>query len=275
MRHRAQHSDQGQADSDTGATGTLEVLGEPTSARIPVVGKHRAQVVPQIPTQTQPTHDTDAAARTSNTVVQERGTSVSRPHRTQTVPAQKVPGRTVSARTVPAQPAPVTRHAPAAELALVEIPDAASWKASHLPRVVAGTMLALAVLGAAGLGVRYGQSRTSDDFVSLVIGLVVVVVLWAVMIATTPQVVLLEHSILTVHNTGGTERFDLADPLQPVDVVGNPRTSHWAVLLHRPHHATVVLRRNDVVATELDPIVRHYRAIAAQRHSDRDARFNR
>ncbi|MCW2808218.1 MAG: hypothetical protein JWQ93_2173 [Marmoricola sp.] len=278
MRHRAQHSDQGQAGSDTAATGTQEVLGVPTSARVPAAGKHRAQFVPEIPTQAQPTHDTDAAARTSNTVVRERGTSVSRPHGTRAVPVQKVPARTVSVRTVPAQPAqpaPVTRHAPAAGLALVDIPDAASWKASHLPRVVAGTMLALAVLGTAGLGVRYAQSRTSDDSVSLVIGLVVVVVLWAVMIATTPQVVHLEHSILTVHNIGGTERFDLADPLQPVDVVGNPRTSHWAVLLHRPHDATVVLRRNDVVATELDPIVRHYRAIAAQRHSDRDARFNR
>ena len=42
------------------------------------------------------------------------------------------------------------------------------------------------------------------------------------LIASTPQVVSLRGSVLTVHNSSGTERFDLADGLQPVDVVGEP-----------------------------------------------------
>ena len=84
----------------------------------------------------------------------------------------------------------------------------------------------------------------------------------------------LTGSILEVHNTGGSERFDLADALQPVDLVGDPRTSHWAVLLHRSNGTTLVLRRNDVEALELDPIVRHYRNVATQRFIDREARFN-
>ena len=105
--------------------------------------------------------------------------------------------------------------------------------------------------------------------------MVVVVVLWAMLIASTPQEVTLKGSVLTVHNSGGYERFDLADGLQPVDLVGDPRSSKWAVLLHRADRSSVVLRRHDVVATELDPIVRHYRSVADQRFNERSARFTR
>lgn len=155
-----------------------------------------------------------------------------------------------------------------------DVPATARWRASLLPRILAVTVMTLAVLGTSTLGVRYAQSRSSDDFVSLLIGLVVVVVLWVMVILSTPRSVTLEHTILTVHTKGGSERFDLVDASQPVDLVGNPRTSHWAVLLHRAGNTTVVLRRNDVIATELDPIVRHYRAIADQRRSDPETRFN-
>lgn len=249
MRHRAQSSEQS-SETGTDLAGDVDTL----------VGKHRAPVQPQIPAQTRPTHDTDVEL------------------------AAEVEGPLAAAVVIPAPaPAPVAAPVaapasvvrPALEVDPAAIPVTARWRASHLPRIIAGTVLALAVLGTSALGVRYAQSRTSDDFVSLVVGLVVVVVLWALVIASTPQTVTLEHSVLTVHNTGGSERFDLVDPLQPVDLVGDPRTSHWAVLLHRPNSTTVVLRRNDVVASELDPIVRHYRTVADQRWSDRQARFNR
>ena len=47
------------------------------------------------------------------------------------------------------------------------------------------------------------------------------------------------------------------------------------MLLHRADRTSVVLRRHDVDAVELDPIVRHYREIAGQRFAERAARFNR
>ena len=46
-------------------------------------------------------------------------------------------------------------------------------------------------------------------------------------------------------------------------------------LLHRANRTSLVLRRRDVDAVELDPIVRHYRTIAHRRYSERQARFNR
>ena len=136
-------------------------------------------------------------------------------------------------------------------------------------------LLLLAVAGTSALGLRYAETRGSDEFLSVVVGIAVVVGLWALLIASTPQVVSLRGSMLTVRNSSGSERFDLADGLQPVDVVGQPRSSGWALLLHRSNNTSVVLRRRDVDAVALDPIVRHYRAIAEQRYTDRQVRFSR
>ena len=163
----------------------------------------------------------------------------------------------------------------AAQVAPVLVPAKAQWKASHGPRVFAAALLLFAVAGTSALGLRYAETHSSDEFISVVIGIGVVVGLWALLIASTPQVVSLRGSILTVRNSSGSERFDLADGLQPVDVVGQPRSSQWALLLHRSNNTSVVLRRRDVDAVALDPIVRHYRALAEQRYSDRQVRFSR
>lgn len=266
MRHRARNHEQGgkikpekiKHRIGSAATTAELITAEPT-------GKHRARGL-RIPSQTRPTHDTDVEAPAPVVAPSQATTSPAIPAQATTPPAITAPATPPQATT----PSAITP--PGGEAV---IPDDAYWKASHLPHVIAGTLLALAVFGASGLGVRYAQSLASNDFVLLVVGLVVVVVLWAVMIATKPQVVSLQRNILTVANTGGSERFDLADPLQSVDLVGNPRTSHWAVLLHRSEDTTVVLRHTDVLACELDPIVRHYRSIADQRVSEREARFNR
>lgn len=244
--------------------------------------RHREQSQPS-PTQASPTADAEDGP-TDPAVAFTELMETSRPkpgkHRAPGLPMPHVPAQKRPVPRIPTQASPihekrsVTPIEPVADVAPA-VPETALWRASHLPRVFVGTLLALAAVGTSGLGVRYTQSRGSDDFVSLVIGLAVVVVLWAVLIASTPQVVRLQGSVLTVHNSGGTERFDLADRLQDVEVVGDPKTSHWAVLLHRPNNTTVVLRRHDVNASELDPIVRHFRTVAHRRGAERDARFSR
>lgn len=162
----------------------------------------------------------------------------------------------------------VTEAAPvvgAPTASTTNVPDTARWTASHLPRVFAGALLALSVIGTWVLGVRFEASRLPQDFVALFIGVGVVVVLWALLIATTPQEITLKGSVLTIHNRSGRERFDLADGLQPIDIVGIPRQRKWAVLLHRSDRTSVVLRRHDINAAEFDPIVRHYREIVGRR----------
>jgi hypothetical protein len=277
MQHRDELQQTSQAQDSRTTTGTLTQLMV-TQQLVPG-GKHRAPVAPRIPAQSAPTHDVVLLAPSAPAAPAPAEAEAATPVEVEAEPEPEVVV-TETATEAAAEPRPAAESRvvrPPARAARPEdvVPHSAHWKASHLPRTVAAVTLALAAAGTAALGGRYAQTRASDDFLSLVVGLGVVVVLWAVVIASTPQVVTIEGSWLTVHNTGGSERFDLADALQPIDLVGNPRTSHWAVLLHRPGSTTVVLRRNDVDPLELDPIVRHYRMVAEQRHTERDARFSR
>ena len=245
---------QGDDSSGTGKTGvkrvtdTLPRIIEASSEE--VAGEREVPVVQRrIPTQKTPTHETvenpEAEAREDGEA--EAGDIA--------VEAQDHPS---------AAPEPTTH-----------IPATAQWRASHAPRVFAAALLLLAVGGTSALGLRYADTRSPDDLLSVVLGIAVVVGLWALLIASTPQVVSLRGSVLTIRNSSGTERFDLADGLQPVDMIGQPRSSGWALLLHRSNNTSVVLRRRDVDAVTLDPIVRHYRAMAEQRFTTRQVRFSR
>jgi hypothetical protein len=297
MRHRDQMDETSETSTGAGLHDTVATLTELMSADRPQAGKHRAPVA--IPAQKLPTHDTDATSAGSDLSGPAADAAARRrpgAHRAPVRPARstiatvtELPTQARQLVTQPRQqpvdqplfpppPKPLARPVrqaaaqPTAEP--VAIPQTAEWRASHFPRVFTGGLLGTAIAGTTALAIRYAQNRTSDDFVSLVIGLAVVVVLWALLIASTPQVVSIKGSVLTVRNSGGETSFDLADGLQEVDVVGNPRTSHWAVLLHRPNSTSVVLRRHDVVASELDPIVRHYRTVAERRFAERNARFS-
>lgn len=238
MRNRSRNQAT-QSETIVSDAPTLDTLNQLIAARpsvAPSVGKHRAPVASEIPEQKPRDHH-------------------SLPDEVDAIEAPQVVEEPTSSA--------------------VHIPDTASWTASHLPRVFAGALLALSVIGTWVLGVRFEASRLPQDFVSLFIGVGVVVVLWALLIATTPQEITLKGSVLTIHNRSGRESFDLADGLQPIDIVGTPRQRKWAVLLHRADRTSVVLRRHDINAIEFDPIVRHYREIVGRRFPRHTSPFNR
>lgn len=187
-----------------------------------------------------------------------------RPHLPE-IPVQKLPVHETLPLVAP-EPATADAHR---EVSLpAGIPVEAQWTARHLTRMVGAGLLVLALGGTGLLGERYYRTGTSEDLTALVIGLVVVVVLWGVLIVSTPQLVSLRGSVLAVYASSDPETFDLADPDLRVDVVGVPEESDWAVVLRRQDDsATLVLRRGDVDASEFDPIVRHYRAAAEGRES--------
>jgi len=246
MRHRGEGTGTGKTVVK-GVTGTLARITDRVSEEESPTGRHKQPVrQPVIPAQKIPTHETIEGPET------------------EVAPLPEVEKAAEVVDTVET----VRVHEPAPQVT-------AQWKAGHGARVFAAALLVLAVGGTSALGLRYAETHGSDEFLSTVVGVVVIVGLWALLIASTPQVISLRGSVLTVRNSSGTERFDLADGLHPVDVVGEPRSSSWAVLLHRPDNTSVVLRRRDVDAIALDPIVRHYRDLADQRRSDRQTRFDR
>ena len=249
-------------NSENSETGTVHTLDQTASAgpvvpTQPKVGRHKAPVVPLIPTQKIPTREA------SDPVV---------PQQSEALPEVTIP---IPAAPVPAAPVVEDSNAPEAVEPDFVAPHTARWKASHGPRMLAGVLLLLAVGGTSALGLDYQQNPGGDQLISLAIGIAVVVGLWAMLIASTPQVVSLRGSVLTIHNSSGTERFDLGDGQQAVDLVGEPRSSKWALVLHRANRTSLVIRRRDVDAVQLDPIVRHYRTIAHRKYSERQARFDR
>jgi hypothetical protein len=273
MRHRGEA---GAAKSViNGVSGALTKLTDLLTDDEAVMGKHKLPAAqPLIPTQKVPTHEQIETVETDDAVEVLEVVEVTDAPEADEAPEEVAEAEPAAETSVVLG---VTELAPQVSpvLPLRAMPTSIQWKASHGPRVFAAALLLLAVAGTSALGLRYAESRTSDEFISLVIGVGVVVGLWALLIASTPQVVSLRGSILTVRNSSGSERFDLADGLQPVDVLGAPRSSQWALLLHRSNNTSVVLRRRDVDAVALDPIVRHYRALASQRYADRQVRFSR
>jgi hypothetical protein len=273
MRHRGES---GAAKGVmSGVTGTFSKLTELLSEEQATAGKHKLPAEqPLIPTQKVPTHESMGTTEAEVEEVDAVGVTdaVEETEVVEVVEIADAP-QVAEVSEVTEEPELAPQVAPVQRPA--GLPNSVQWKASHGPRIFAAAMLLFAVAGTSALGLRYAESRSTDEFISVVIGVGVVVALWALLIASTPQVVSLRGSILTVRNSSGSERFDLADGLQPVDVVGEPRSSQWALLLHRSNNTSVVLRRRDVDAVALDPIVRHYRAMAAQRYGDRQVRFSR
>lgn len=198
------------------------------------------------------------------------------------IPTQKTPPREVVEDDRPVEPlAPAPSESREAAVLLgsglseLAVPASAQWTARHLSRLIAAGLLVLCLAGTVALGARYWQSGDQASLASLVVGLFVVLTLWAALIVSTPQVITLAGSVLTVHSGRGSERFDLGDPMSQIDVVGTPGSSTWAVLLRRRgDEAALVLRRGDVEAKVFDPIARHYRALSERLYRERAARFD-
>jgi hypothetical protein len=280
MRHRDEAPQPRAVESATdGDVRTLDLTAD-TPPVVPtqptVVGRHKAPTMPLIPAQKQPVHEPlpPVEAPVEAPVETPAEASVETPAEASVQTPVEASVETPAEASVET-PVEASVETPQAEEATFTAPHTARWRASHGPRMLAGVLLVLAVGGTSALGLQYQQNPGRDELISLAIGLVVVVGLWAMLIASTPQVVSLRGSVLTIHNSSGTERFDLGDTLQPVDLVGEPHSSKWALVLHRANHTSLVLRRRDVNAAQLDPVVRHYRTVAARTYAERQARFSR
>jgi hypothetical protein len=147
------------------------------------------------------------------------------------------------------------------------------WRTRHHLRSFTFLLL-LASAAALGLtGRLFAESRTSDRMEWFVCAALAVAGLWALLTATAPQVVTLRGSVLTVKGRRGVERFDLAEGMQQVDVIGDPTSSKWSLVLHRPDCSTLQLGRRDVHAPTLDPLVRSLRDVADHRRAEHWARL--
>lgn len=154
-----------------------------------------------------------------------------------------------------------------------EEPPAHKWRTVNHLRTTLFLLLVPAAVATGLAGRLFVDARTDEHVRLFVLALLLVAGLWAVLTATAPQVVTLRGSQLTVKSRNGTDRFDLGDGMQVLELHGDPHSSKWSLVLYRPDGSAVHLRRRDVDALTLDPLVRTFRQIAERRRAERWTRL--
>lgn len=149
------------------------------------------------------------------------------------------------------------------------IPASATWRSRRLGRRILATLTVLASVAVVPSAAYYWQLRTTQRLEVLIGVALLAVSLWAMLASRRTQQVSLRGSLLTVDGGRTSETFDLADGIQPVELVGDPRKGRWLLTLTRGDGSAVVLGRRDVDARQVDPIVRHFRDLAERRRAQR------
>ena len=146
----------------------------------------------------------------------------------------------------------------------------AEWNTSRqLRRSVSVAMVWLVALIAVGVGYAVSRGTTLGIALPVLPG-IVAAGLWACLLMTTPTVVSVRSSVLTVRTAAGARTFDLALPDLEVAMTENARGGAWRLRLDDGVGDPVVIDGNQVPVEELTPIVIHYRAIADHRRAERD-----
>ncbi|HET7684615.1 MAG TPA: hypothetical protein VFK34_13210 [Marmoricola sp.] len=178
--------------------------------------------------------------------------------------------------TIPTQAAPLHEEL----LDLVEespgpsIPLTGHWVESAKPRVVAGVLLAVCVAGAATSLVLTVTTQSVGAVVGLVMSAFFAVLCRGAMMSAGLATVDLKGSILTVRHQGYVDRFDLAGPIQLVELVSVPQRRDWRLRLESPDGRLVELGGHQVDPVEMHRIVEYYRAIATRERRERERRNN-
>jgi hypothetical protein len=163
--------------------------------------------------------------------------------------------------------APAPSHSP--------IPETAHWAEKANPRIVAGTVLVLALVGVlASLAVTI-VTQSVGAIVALAACAFVAVIFRGALMGSGVTTVDLKGSVMRIRKGGQLDIINLADPVHIVDLIGTPDQSTWRLRLEAVDGRVVELGPQQVDARELHRIVEYYRSIADRARRDRENRFNR
>lgn len=188
--------------------------------------------------------------------------------------------RPSTANQVPAQGEPahdaVAANRPPTSAALPDgILEEAHWTEHTRPRVLAGAVLTVAVLGAIVALVIAVVSQSIVALVALAVCAVVAILFRGALISTGVTTVDLRGATLTVHREGVRDSFNLMDPQQRLEVVGTAGSPDWRLRLEGLGGRVIELNPTQVEPHELMPSVEFYQLAAAREREERARRFNR
>jgi hypothetical protein len=155
------------------------------------------------------------------------------------------------------------------------IPDTAHWAEKARPRLVAGTILLLALAGVLGFLVLAIVTQSVGAIVGLGASAFVAVIFRGALMSSGVTTVDLKGSIMRIRKGGVLDIVNLADPVHLVELVGTPDQPTWRLHVEAVDGRTVEIGPRDVDAHEVHRIVEYYRAIATRDKLERERRFNR
>jgi hypothetical protein len=176
---------------------------------------------------------------------------------------------------VQAQPLHDELHAYAPIRASEAIPEAAHWVERRRPRVVVGVLLTLSLLGAIASLVVASITQDVVAIVALAACGFLAVVFRATLMSKGVTTTDLKGTTLKVRTGGDLQIFKLDDPDHIIQVVGQPDSPGWKVILEAPDGRIVTLDASLVNAQEMHPVALYYHAVAERERDRRHARFNR
>jgi len=155
------------------------------------------------------------------------------------------------------------------------IPDTAHWAETASPRLVAGTVLVLALAGVVTSLVLTITTQSPVAIAALAASAIVTVIFRGALMAAPLTIVDLKGPMMTIRRGGEQDVVNLADPTHIVELVGTPGDPTWRLRLEAIDGRIVELGPNVLDPREAQRIVEHYRAIADRARRDREERFRR
>jgi hypothetical protein len=155
------------------------------------------------------------------------------------------------------------------------IPESAHWAEKARPRMVAGTLLVLALLGVLVSLVLTIVTQSVGAIAALAGCAFVAVIFRGALMGSGITTVDLKGSVMRVHKGGELDIINLADPVHGVELIGSPDQPTWRLRLEAVDGHVVELGPQQVDAQEVHRIVEYYRAVADRARRDRESRFNR
>jgi hypothetical protein len=155
------------------------------------------------------------------------------------------------------------------------IPDTAHWSEKAGSRVVAGSILVLALAGLVTSLVLTITTQSMGAIAGLAASALVAVIFRGALMSSGITTVDLKGSILRIRKGGVLDIINHADPVHVVALVGDPDESSWRLRVEAVDGRIIDLGPRQVDAQEMHRIVLYYRAVAERDLRDRERRFNR
>lgn len=152
------------------------------------------------------------------------------------------------------------------------IPAEAHWVEKPKPRLVAGVLLVLSLVGTVTALVFTITTQSVEAIAALVFFAFLAVLCRGAMMSSGLVSAHLKGSLLKVHHHGFVDTFDLAGPVQLVELVGSPGHRDWRLRLETPDGRVVELQDGQVDAREMQRIAEYYRAVGNRRRRERERR---